>query len=263
MKVSILSSGSEGNSLYIEGERQRILLDAGLSGKKIEERMKSIDREMKDIDAIFVTHEHSDHIKGLGVLAKRYGCDLYANEKTWHEILEKYPKIPKEQICCIEAGEVKLLEDLEIEAFPVSHDTVDPQFYMVRQGDKSFVELTDTGYCSERLYQQLGNANMYLMETNHDVNMLRFGPYPWHLKQRILGDTGHLSNEDGAYALGEMIGNQTKNVFLGHLSPKNNMPQLAREVVIDYLTKKDIPIQNGIQLHDTSPVQASPLIEVI
>lgn len=263
MQVSILASGSKGNSLYIEGERSKILIDAGLSGKKIEERLASIQRTMSDIDAIFITHEHSDHMLGTGILAKRYGCDVYANEKTWQQMLPKLKTMPRQQICCLEVGKHVQIGDLTIESFPVSHDTVDPQFYRVEQGNKSFVDLTDTGYCSERLCHQLRDANMYLFEANHDVSMLRFGSYPWATKQRILGDEGHLCNEDAAYALSKMIGPNTKDVFLGHRSAENNMKALAREVVSDILLNNDIDVQGEVKLHDTHQDLASPLFEVI
>ena len=263
--VSILSSGSEGNSLYVEGERGKILIDAGLSGKKLEERLNESHRSLKDIDAVFVTHEHSDHIKGIGVLARRYGIDIYANEGTWQEILKKKSlgEIPLEQRHIMEKNKVLTVGDLDIESFGVSHDSRDAQFYQVHHQGKAFVDLTDTGYCSERLQDRLKNANMYLIESNHDVNMLQMGSYPWELKQRILGDTGHLSNEDGAMVMSNMFGNKTKYIFLGHRSKENNMKELAHQVMVDTLTQKDIGVGHEVFVHDTEVTEATPLIEVI
>lgn len=263
--VSILSSGSEGNSLYVEGERGGILIDAGLSGKKLNDRLASIDRSLDDVDAVFVTHEHSDHIKGIGVLARRYHLPIYANELTWQAMRTKKAlgEIPSELQCVMNKNTVLSIGDLDIESFGVSHDAHDAQFYQVHHEGKSFVDLTDTGYCSERLQDRLKNANMYLIESNHDVNMLRMGSYPWELKQRILSDTGHLSNEDGAQAMVNMFGNKTKHIFLGHRSGENNLKELANGVMTDTLHAHDIGVGYEVAIHDTEVTQASPLTKVI
>lgn len=263
--VSVLSSGSEGNALYVESEKTHLLIDAGLSGKKIEERLQSIERQAKDLDAIFVTHEHSDHIKGIGVLARRYHLPIYANALTWEELLKKKAlgTIPEELQCTMPKNTVTTVGDLDVESFGVSHDARDAQFYQVHYEGKSFVDLTDTGYCSERLKDRLKNANMYLIESNHDVNMLRMGSYPWELKQRILGDFGHLSNEDGAMAMADMFGTQTKHIFLGHRSGENNLKELAYGVMTDTLEQRDIQVGHDVFVHDTGVTTATPLTEVI
>ena len=145
LKYSILASGSTGNSTYIETGQHRILIDAGLSGKKIEERLQAIGRSMTDIEAIFVTHEHSDHIQGVGVLARLYGVNVYANQGTWDAMSNKIGKVKSEQCFEVQPGQVIDFGDLQVESFAVSHDAAQPQFYQIHHDDKSLCLLTDTG----------------------------------------------------------------------------------------------------------------------
>ncbi|MBS0949650.1 MBL fold metallo-hydrolase [Weissella minor] len=258
-KVSMLASSSSGNVTYLETPEHKILVDAGLSGKKIADRMAQIDRSLNDVDAIFVTHEHADHIAGVGVLARKYGLDVYANEQTWVAMAPKIGKVNPEQVHVFEPNQTKLMGDLDVESFSVSHDAADPQFYAFHHDNKTFAMLTDTGYMNDRSRSMLKNANTILMEANHDYEMLRMGSYAWPLKQRILGDKGHLSNEDGALALADVLGNQTKQVFLGHLSPENNEKTLAHLTVSDVLTRKDLGVDHDFFLHDTSAIEPTRL----
>lgn len=180
-KYSILASGSSGNSFYLETPKKKILVDAGLSGKKITSLLAEINRKPEDLDAILITHEHSDHIHGVGVLARKYGMDLYANEKTWQAMENsKYlGKVDSSQKHIFEMGKTKTFGDIDIESFGVSHDAAAPQFYRFMKDDKSFVMLTDTGYVSDRMAGIVENADGYLIESNHDVEILRAGSYAW------------------------------------------------------------------------------------
>lgn len=262
--VSILSSGSSGNSLYVEGDKGKILIDAGLSGKKIEQLLSSVGRAASDLDAIFVTHEHSDHIKGVGVLSRRYHLPVYANAETWKGMeAKRIGSLDDGCMYVMEKDKVVTIGDLDIESFGVSHDARDAQFYQVHHHNKSFVDLTDTGYCSERLQDRLKNANMYLIESNHDVSMLRMGSYSWNLKQRILSDVGHLSNEDSAEVMKAMLGNRTKHIYLGHRSQENNLKPLAHQVMQQTLEEAGIGVGSDVMLHDTDEGEALPLTEVI
>jgi phosphoribosyl 1,2-cyclic phosphodiesterase len=258
-KVSMLASGSAGNVTYVETPTHKILVDAGLSGKKIEGLMAQIGRSLSDVDAMFVTHEHSDHIHGVGVLARKYGMDVYANQKTWDAMAGKIGDIAVDQKQIFEAGQTKLLGDLDVESFAVSHDAADPQFYTFHHDNKTFAMLTDTGYVSDRIVGMIRNADVLLMEANHDYEMLRMGGYAWPLKQRILGDQGHLSNEDGALALTQVIGDRTKQVFLGHLSQENNQKPLAHLTVKSILEEHDYGVDHDFFLHDTDPDAATKL----
>lgn len=262
MQVSVLASGSTGNATYIETPEHQVLIDAGLSGKKIEELMNSIGRTLNDVDSLFVTHEHTDHSKGVGVLARRYGMDVYANQKTWDAMTPKIGKIKLEQKHLLEVGEVLSLGDLDVESFGVSHDAADPQFYEVHHTGHSFAIVTDTGYVSERVEGVIRDAEAILMECNHDTEMLRMGPYPWALKQRIMSDTGHLSNEDGARALIDVLGNDTKQIFLGHLSKENNIKELAHLTVENIMKQHDLAVEHDFHLWDTSSNQATALMKL-
>lgn len=259
MKISVLASGSSGNVTYIETPKKRFLVDAGLSGKKIEELMKQINRSLSDIDAIMITHEHSDHIKGVGILARKYGMDIYANEETWRVMEGQLGKIDVSQKCIFPMGATLTLGDVDILSHGVSHDAIAPQFYTFSKDNKRFTMLTDTGYVSQRLKDELKGATAYLMESNHDVELLRAGSYPWSTKQRILGDKGHLSNEDGALAASDMITKDTKRIYLGHLSQENNHQTIARQTFEGILKEKDLGVNQDFFVYDTYPDQASEL----
>lgn len=262
-KYSILSSGSDGNSLYIESAKEKLLIDAGLSGKKITNLLDSIDRDVADLTGILVTHEHRDHIQGVGVLARRYNIPIYANRPTWEAILPIIKDVDLELKNEFPMGMTKTIGDLDIESFGVSHDAVMPQFYRIHKNNYQFVVLTDTGYCSDRLIDNLKNADSYLIEMNHDIEMLRIGQkYSWDLKQRILSDSGHLSNEAGADAAVELSGTNTKRVYLGHRSQENNLKDLAHKVMEQTLKEADIDINNQIQIYDTYVEQALPLVAI-
>ncbi|MEG0255411.1 MAG: MBL fold metallo-hydrolase [Vagococcus sp.] len=261
-KVSVLASGSSGNSFYVETGQKRLLVDAGLSGKKITNLLAQIDRKPEDLDAILVTHEHRDHIHGVGVLARKYKLDVYANEKTWQAMDPLIGEVSFEQKNIFNMGQVLTLGDIDIESFGVSHDAADPQFYQFHKDNKAFVMLTDTGYCSDRVRGIIKNADGYLMESNHDLGMLRMGPYPWSTKQRILSDKGHLSNEDGAIVATDVIGDKTKRIYLGHLSKENNLKEIAHMTMTETLIQHDIDAVSKVKVMDTDPEKACPLFAI-
>lgn len=262
LKVSILASGSSGNVTYIEAGDQKLLVDSGLSGKKVTNLLNDIGRDMSDINGILVTHEHRDHVAGVGVLARKYKMDIYANEATWRAMTPIIGEIDVAQKHIFEMGQTMTLGGIDIESFGVSHDAAAPQFYAFHKNHKKFVMLTDTGYVSDRIKGVIENADAYLFESNHDIEMLRMGQYPWHLKQRILGDQGHLSNEDGAIAMAEVLGDATKRIYLGHLSQDNNMKELARMTVTDVLRQKDTGVEEAFRIYDTDPIQPGSLFTV-
>lgn len=255
----MLSSSSKGNCTYIETPKRKILVDAGFSGVQIEKKLAKIDRDIKDIDTIFVTHEHSDHIKGLGVLARKYDLDIYANEETWQAIGEKCGYIDPLKMNVMETGEVITLDDVDIQSFGVSHDAANPQFYAFQKDNHQFTILTDTGYVSDRLRNLLKNSDAFLIESNHDLDMLRMGRYPWSLKQRILGDKGHLSNDASALAMAEMIGDKTKRVYLGHLSEENNLKSIAYQTNATLLAEQGLGVNDTFTLHNTDPHEPTAL----
>lgn len=263
-KYSILASGSTGNAFYLETPQKRLLVDAGLTGKKITSLLAEIDRRPEDLDAILITHEHSDHIKGVGVLARKYHLDLYANEKTW-EVMDArnmLGKVDSSQKHIFSREKMLTFGDIDIESFGVSHDAVDPQFYRFMKDGKCFVMLTDTGYVSDRMAGIVENADAYLIESNHDIDILRAGSYPWKTKQRILSDFGHLSNEAGAQAMIDTLGNRTKKIYLGHLSKENNIKELAHMTMETQLMQAGLGVNHDFKVFDTSPDTATPLVDI-
>ncbi|WP_044749276.1 MBL fold metallo-hydrolase [Bacillus alveayuensis] len=253
IRFSVLASGSTGNAFYVETDRNSLLVDAGLSGKQMEQLFKQIERDMKQLSGILVTHEHSDHIKGLGVIARKYKLPIYANEKTWRAMEGLIGDIPTEQKFVFQMGTVKTFGDLDIESFGVSHDAAEPMFYVFHHEGKKLVLITDTGYVSDRMKGIIKNADVFVFESNHDVEMLRMGHYPWNIKRRILSDVGHVSNEDAGLALADVIGDNTKRIYLAHLSQDNNMKDLARMSVTQVLASKGIIVGEQFDLYDTDP----------
>ncbi|MBC1253189.1 MBL fold metallo-hydrolase [Listeria welshimeri] len=253
IRFSILASGSSGNATLIETGDQKILVDCGLSGKKMEGLFAQVGRNMNDLDAILITHEHSDHIKGLGVLARKYKLPIYANAKTWKAMDNMIGEVSSDQKFQFDMETVKSFGSMQVESFGVSHDAIEPMFYIFHNGNKKFVMITDTGYVSDRMKGHIAGADAYLFESNHDVEMLRMGRYPWNVKRRILGDEGHVSNEDAAIAMSEVITDQTKRIYLGHLSKDNNMKELARMSVTQTLISEGIDVGGKLEIFDTDP----------
>lgn len=263
LRFSVLASGSTGNAFYIESEKEKLLVDAGLSGKQMDKLLSEVCVDPTNLTGILVTHEHSDHIKGLGIIARKYNLPIYANEKTWKAMEGSIGKIALDQKFHFKMEEVKTFSDMDIESFGVSHDAAEPMFYTFHHDNKKVALVTDLGYVSERIKKTVENANAYIFEANHDVGMLRMGRYPWNVKRRILGDSGHVSNEDSGLALYDIIGNQTKRIYLAHLSQDNNMKDLARMSVSNVLEERGVAINKTINILDTDPKKATDLYEVV
>lgn len=240
MKLSVLASGSKANVTYIETSQHKILIDAGLSAKKTKEALAKIDRDIAEIDAIFITHEHSDHAKGLGVLMRKYHIKAYTNQKTWQSLLPKIGKVDTELCQIFETGELKLFDELQVLSFATSHDAAQPQCYKVKEAEQSAVIVTDTGYVPQKIWPTLSDSTVYVMECNHDIELLRSGPYSWDLKTRILSDQGHLSNSDSAKLLANWVGENTEYIYLSHLSKDNNTREVAFETIDESLQKNHI-----------------------
>lgn len=228
MRVKVLSSGSSGNTTYIEYENTKILIDIGNSCKYVADKLKEMRIEPDKIDAILITHTHVDHIKGLKVFAKKYNPVIYATKGILNELdyIDNYYLIDKNELT---------IGDIHVDVVKTSHDAPDSVGYIINGSDKSLVYITDTGYINEKYFPKLKNKDLYIMESNHDIEMLNNGPYPFKLRQRILGDKGHLSNYDSARYLSTFMGNKTKHIILAHLSEKNNTEKLAYEALVKRL----------------------------
>ncbi|SET24645.1 Phosphoribosyl 1,2-cyclic phosphodiesterase [Oceanobacillus limi] len=258
LRFSVLASGSTGNAFYIESDQEKILVDAGLSGKQMDRLFSEVNVDPSTLSGILVTHEHSDHIKGLGIMARKYNLPIYANERTWNAMENSIGKLTIDQKFHFQMEETKTFGDMDIESFGVSHDAAEPMFYVFHHQGKKVALVTDLGYVSERIKKTVEGADAYIFEANHDVGMLRMGRYPWNVKRRILGDSGHVSNEDCGLALADIIGNETKRIYLAHLSKDNNMKDLARMSVHSVLEERGIKLD----LMDTDPNQPTTMYEV-
>lgn len=251
LRFCSLSSGSSGNCQYIETENMKILIDAGFSGKRIEELLASIDVCPKTLDGIFVTHEHTDHIRGVGVLSRRYDLPLYANENTWLGMESKIGKIKEKNIKIFNTEDFIEMKDLIVNPIKIFHDALEPVGYVFHYKKKKISIITDTGIIDNNMKEKIKDSNIYLMESNHDVYMLRDGDYPWFLKERISSTKGHLSNDDAAVILSDIINGKEEVVLLGHLSKDNNKPEIAYETVRSKLDENGIKVNKDITLDMT------------
>lgn len=245
MDFCSIASGSSGNCIFAGTDHTGILIDAGISGKKVAEGLKGIDRKPEELDAILITHEHSDHIKGLGVLARKYGIPIYSTPGTirWMQEHHALGKVDESLFHEIHADEKFTVNDVEIHPFRVSHDAAEPVAYRLQHEDRAVAVATDLGYYDEYTVDHLKGLDAVLVESNHDINMLQVGTYPYYLKQRILGSRGHLSNENAGRLLGEILHDGLKAVMLGHLSKENNYEALAYATVCAEITMGDNPYQ--------------------
>lgn len=237
MKFSVLASGSTGNVTYIETAHTKILIDIGMSCLYVEKKLRDLEVEPSSIEAIIITHTHVDHIAGLKVFIKKYHPIIYISRKMYEDLKEI---IGNNEYYFIE--DKIFINDSVIIPFSVSHDAPDTNGYIVESNGKSVVYVTDTGYLNKKHFDLLQNKNAYIFESNHDIKMLMNGKYQYHLKQRIISDRGHLSNDDSSYYLSKIIGDNTKNIILAHLSKENNTPELALNTLLEMLEKTNYDI---------------------
>ena len=247
LELCSIASGSSGNCICVGSDHTHVLIDAGISGKRIENGLNEADLKTSEMQGILVTHEHTDHIAGLGVLARRYGIPIFATEKTKQAILQtkSVGKIDEDLFQVIQPGKRFSIGELMIQPIPISHDAADPVAYKVINEDKSVAVVTDLGTYDQVIVDELQGLDALLLEANHDINMLQMGTYPYPLKQRILGDRGHLSNERSGQLLCELLHDDFGTVLLGHLSKENNYEKLAYEAVRLEVTMGDNPYKAG------------------
>lgn len=239
MKVVVLSSGSKGNVTYLEVKNKKFLLDAGRNYKFINEKLKVLDIDIKDIDYILITHDHKDHISALKTLVSKTQATVITSEKVFYNLedIKEYKHI-------ITFEDFLEIEGIKIYSLHSSHDAVDSRNYIIEEDGKKLAYITDTGYINNKYFKVLHNLDIYLFESNHDIELLQHGPYPDWLKRRVLSDNGHLSNKLASFYLSKLVGDKTKKIILIHLSQTNNLEEIALE------TLKNTFIDYGIQFNN-------------
>ena len=265
MRLCSIASGSSGNCIYVGSDATHLLVDTGISGKRMVAGVESLGIKPSELDGILITHEHSDHISGLGILARKYEIPIYTTKETYEAIKQdkKIGLLPEGLFHEVKYDEKFTLKDMEIYPVKISHDAKKPVAYRVSSENKKVGILTDLGNFNDYIVECMSDLDAVLLEANHDVNMLQVGPYPYYLKQRILGDRGHLSNVLCGRLLDRILHNGTKHVVLGHLSKENNYEALAYEAVRLEITMGDNPYKaEDFPMYVAKRDTVSPMIRV-
>lgn len=252
MQIHILASGSTGNAIYLNMGNTHLLVDAGISTRRVERGLAELGVRVSDLDGVLITHEHQDHIRGLEVLLKKYRLPVYTRRATW-EAIPGWQAFPQESWRRV-TREFSI-KDVDVETFRISHDAADPVGFCFYHARRKWVIATDLGVINPAAEKALAWADLVVLEANHDLDMLANGPYPRFLKQRILGQQGHLSNLAAGEVLGRIPRRDRMEVFLAHLSQHNNRPELARETVSKLLGDKGCQVGEEVALHLTYPDQ--------
>lgn len=256
-----LYSGSSGNCLFVESQNTKILVDCGTSGKKIVEGLQSIDKKIEDIDAILVTHEHSDHIQSLGMISKKYNIPVYANLETWKAMSAQAEKITSDNHKEFINDNNFEIGNLLIHPFSTPHDAANPCGFNIINGNKKISIATDLGHMQNDIFNNLKESSFILLESNYDPEILKVSKYPFLLKQRISGPHGHLSNSTTGKTIAALMNYDLKTVMLGHLSKENNFPELAYQTVAEELINQNKDM-NTISLSVANRSMPSKIINI-
>lgn len=261
LKFCSLYSGSSGNCLFVSTNNTKILIDCGTSCKKICDGLASINSSIEDIDAILVTHEHSDHVQSLGMISKKFDIPVYANLETWNAMEKQKEKISQDNINLFENDKDFLLNDLTIHPFSTPHDAANPCGFNIHNGKRKLSIATDLGHIDNDIFKQLEYSSFVLLESNYDPEILKVSKYPFPLKKRIAGPNGHLSNETAGKTISALMKKDLKEVMLGHLSKENNFPELAYQTVAEQLMANNADI-NTIKLGVANRNEPGKIINV-
>lgn len=248
LKICSLASGSSGNCIYMGGDDSGVLVDCGVSGKEILKNLMNIGVCNSTIKGILVTHEHSDHIRSVGIVSRKLDIPIYANTNTWEGMMNSIGKIKTENIKTFNTGVDFEINGINIKSFRIPHDAAEPVGYSFYYNNQKLSIATDLGYFSETVKENIKGSDIVLLEANHDIEMLKVSRYPYFLKRRILGNNGHLSNEAAGHAVVELLGTGVKEVILGHLSKENNFPELAYTTVKSVLDENKVIIGKDINI---------------
>ena len=255
-----LYSGSSGNCSFVQTNNTKILIDAGESSKKIVEALTSINVDPSTIDAILVTHEHSDHVKGLGIFSKKFQIPVYANLETWNAMPKQKEKMEEDKIRTFSFDKFNI-KDIEIKPFSIPHDAANPCGFNLYHKNKKMSIATDIGHMNKEIINHLTNSSFMLLEANYEPEILKCSSYPYLLKERIKGPNGHLSNSDAGKTISYLVNHGLNNVMLGHLSKENNFPELAYKTVVEELIENHLE-ENSLHLSVAERYNVSPIIDV-
>lgn len=259
LEVCVLASGSSGNSIFVAGDQTKILIDAGLSGKELTRRLSKIGVSGEEIDGIFISHEHIDHIKGAGIFSRRFHTPLIMKEATWAAAEKDIKSIDASNQVVI--GKGMELGDLHIYTFSVLHDAADPCGFVIEKKGHRIAVATDMGYVTEEVKNAIKGSDIIILESNHDLELLKNGPYPAALKKRILSKKGHLSNDDAGACICEVIEDNYPRILLAHLSKDNNIPELAFVTVKNTLESKGYFLKKDLDLDFTYRDRVSRMLK--
>ena len=262
LKFCSLFSGSSGNCLFIKNKDTSILIDAGVSGKRILASIEEIGENPSEIKGILVSHEHTDHCKGVGILSRKFDIPVYANIPTWEAMKDEIGEVKTHNIRDFKHDENFFINNIEIRSFLIPHDAACPSGFSVFSQECKITVATDIGHMTNQLLENFEGSDLLFLESNHDIEMLKVGPYPYSLKQRILGRDGHLSNEMAGKTIAYMAQRGTKKFILGHLSKENNFPELVYETACNYLREKEICPENDIFLEVAKRDAVGKIIEI-
>lgn len=262
VKFYAIASGSSGNSTFVGTEHTKILIDAGISGKCITQALSSLEIAGNNIDALFITHEHTDHIKGAGIISRKFDIPIYATCGTWKAMENQIGKIAEKNKRFVYAQERCIINDICINPFAIPHDATEPVGYSIETENHKITIATDLGHITNDIKQKLFDSDLLLLEANHDEEMVKNGCYPYYLKERILGKKGHISNDTAGNLLCDIMSEKLKYVVLGHLSEQNNYPRLAYQTVKSILEKNNIKIGKYFQLDTALKYNSSQVIEL-
>lgn len=257
-----LYSGSSGNSLFVETANTKLLIDAGVSSKKIENALLDIDIDPSSLDGILVTHEHTDHVQGLGTFSKKFDLPVFVNQKTLDAMPKQKDKIANNKIKIFKPSDCFSIGDLEVKPFSIPHDAANPCGFNICKDDKKISIATDIGHMTNDILKNLEESLFIMLEANYDPEVLRCSSYPFTLKSRIAGPTGHLSNEMAGKTISYLLQSGLKNAMLGHLSKESNFPELAYQTVIDEVLTNNSNEKNSFKLSVASRDKHSNLIQI-
>lgn len=257
-----LYSGSSGNSLFVETPNTRLLIDAGVSSKKIEKALCDIHVEPSSLNGILITHEHSDHVQGLGTFSRKFDLPVFVNQETLDAMPKQRDKIANNNIKTFKISDKFSIGDLDIKPFSIPHDAANPCGFNIWKDDRKISIATDIGHMTNNILKQLEESLFIMLEANYDPEVLRCSSYPFALKSRIAGPTGHLSNEIAGKTISHLLKSGLKNAMLGHLSKESNFPELAYQTVVDELISNDSFDKDSIHLSVASRDVHSKLIHI-